>query len=81
MKNYSSTYSSDGTIPTSTYSYCEPGKYTFDLHGLSPYEAQSAIRHAAMEKREAIERGREQRKIREAHLRRQGFDEEYIKTH
>jgi hypothetical protein len=81
MKNYSSTYSSDGKVPTSTYSSGTSHGVTFDLHGLSPYEAQTAIRHAAMEKREAIERGREQRKIREAHLRRQGFDEEYIKTH
>lgn len=79
--SYSSTYSSNGEIPSSTYDTAGRVAPSFNLHGLTVWEAQYAIRQYALEK-EAVRRRRiEQRKQHEAHLRRQGFDEEYIRTH
>jgi hypothetical protein len=69
---------SDPGVEVSSEGYSDP---SFDLCGLTPHEAQYAIRHAAMEKKAAQQRRYKQRKAYEAGLRRQGYDEEYIKTH
>lgn len=75
----SSTYSwPPGPVPTSTYSENSLSK-TFDSCGLSFGEAQCAIRCAALEKDAAVKRGKDIRAQREAFLRRQGFDEDYIR--
>lgn len=52
-----------------------------DFKGLEEYEVQFAINKYASEKDAAKRRAWEQRKQYEASLRRQGYDEEYIKRH
>lgn len=52
-----------------------------ELYGLDRREAEEAIRIYKGEIEAAKRRGYEQRKAREAFLRRLGYDEEYIRTH
>jgi len=50
-----------------------------DYKGLDQFEVQQAINTYAGEKEAAKRRAWEQRKHHEANLRRQGYDEEYIR--
>lgn len=50
-----------------------------DWKGLDEFEVQQAINTHASEKEAAKRRAWEQRKAHEARLRRQGYDEEYIR--